>query len=165
MRPRSILPTEEEDSTEANDDTVEMLSKRDRKRSASKPKEDVEAKPTARAKIETKARTRSICKHDEDTSEANIVHIDELVGDRQSSSSTSSDNKSKIPKTRKHKTLKDVETAIRAREGPYGMGHRQAVTVGSGNASKSKNILPHFDIDPRYAIVVRVFKLISNILL
>ena len=34
------------------------------------------------------------------------------------------------------------------------MRHRQGVTVGSGKTSRSKNVLPHFGIDPRYAIVL-----------
>ena len=67
-----------------------MPSKRDRKRSASKPKEDVEAKPKARSKSETKERGRMISKHDENTSEANTVHIDGLVGDRRNSKASGS---------------------------------------------------------------------------
>ena len=47
-----------------------------------------------------------------------------------------------------------MHKAVRDREDPYGVGHRVGVPVGAGKASKSKNILPHFDVDPRYAIVL-----------
>jgi hypothetical protein len=85
-------------------------------------------------------------------SEANIVHIDDIVGNR--NPSTSTEEKPKKTRRRKHKTLEDVHKAIRDREDPYGVGHRRGVSVGAGKASKSKNILPHFDVDPRYAIVL-----------
>ena len=81
-----------------------------------------------------------------------IVHIDDIVGNR--TPSTSTEDKPKKPKRRKHKTLEDVHKAIRDREDPYGVGHRRGVPVGSGKVSKSKNILPHFDIDPRYMVVL-----------
>ena len=116
-----------------------MPSKRDRKRGANKPKQDVEAKHKARAKSDTKARSRTRSKHDEDTSEASLVHIDELLEDRGNPRASPAD-KSKTPKRRKPKTLHDVETATRVGEDPYGIGHRQDVTVGSGKASKSRNI-------------------------
>jgi hypothetical protein len=50
--------------------------------------------------------------------------------------------------------LEDVDKAIRARENPHGIGQKHAVAVGAGKPSKSKNVLPHFDIDPRHAIVL-----------
>ena len=108
-------------------------------------------KDTAKKGPRASSRTRS-APGEKDTSEANVVHIDDIVGNR--NPSTSTEDKPKKPKRRKHKTLEDVHKAIRDREDPYGVGHRRGVSVGAGKTSKSKNILPHFDVDPRYAIVL-----------
>ena len=138
------------------------------KRTNSKPKQETiselkealaevkKAQPKAKAKSEPKARSRTRSQPLPEIvlpiKDDSIVHIDDIVGNR--TPSTSTEDKPKKSKRRKHKTLEDVHKAIRDREDPYGVGHRRGVSVGSGKVSKSKNILPHFDVDPRYAIVL-----------
>ena len=88
------------------------------------------AQPKATAKSEPKARSRTRCQPTHThthtpvlpNKDDSLVQIEDLVGDRHNSSSSSSDNTSKKTKRRKHKTLEDVEKAIRAREDPYGIG-------------------------------------------
>jgi hypothetical protein len=139
---------------------------RGRKRQPSKTKQETiselkeslpevqKAKPKAKAKNEPKARSRTRSHHEVvlPTKDDGVVHIEDIVGDRHTS--TSASEKPKKTRRRKHKTLEDVDKAIRARENPHGIGQKHAVAVGAGKPSKSKNVLPHFDIDPRYAIVL-----------
>ena len=111
------------------------------------------AAPKETAKKEPRARSRTRSAPGEtDTSEATVVHIDDIAGNRNPSAST--EDKPKKTLRRKHKTLEDVRKAINDREGPYGVGHRRGVSIGAGKVSKSKNILPHFDVDPGYASVL-----------
>ena len=117
------------------------------------------AQPTnGKAKSEPKARSRTRSQPLPEIvlpiKDDSIVHIDDIAGNRNPSTSTEDKPKKRSRRRRTHKTLEDAHKAVRDREDPHGVGRRRGVLVGSGKVSKSKNILPHFDVDPRYAIVL-----------
>ena len=67
------------------------------------------AKPKAKAKNEPKARSRTRSHHEVvlPTKDDKVVHIEDIVGDRHTS--TSASEKPKKTRRRKHKTFEDVE--------------------------------------------------------
>ena len=84
------------------------------------------ATPKETAKKEPRARNRTrSAPGEKDTSEANVLHIDDIVGNR--NPSTSTEEKPKKTRRRTHKALEDVHEAIRDREDPCGAGHRRGV--------------------------------------
>jgi len=169
-RHRPATPEQVEPEVIANEvsgaeEVTTSTTNRSRKRGKSKTKEETivelkealaDVKKATQAKSEPKARSRTRSQPLPEIvlpiKDDSIVHIDDIVGNR--TPSTSTEDKPKKPKRRKHKTLEDVHKAIRDREDLYSVGHRRGVSVGAGKTSKSKNILPHFDVDPRYAIVL-----------